>query len=200
MNKSKLEKSIEVKKMLYWIGIFVILIFCELFFFRKVIINNNLIGDRGDGRLTTIITEHWYNFFTGKEKFGELAMFYPISNVLSYSDLFFFYGIIHSCFRFLGMDMFNAYKYTLILIHLIGTVSMFYLLYKKLNLQIIWCLFGTIAFSFSSTYSLNLGHTQLGAYSMLPILMTLMICFFKNLKKSLVICLSEGIYIYLIFS
>ena len=184
------------KKIIVGALVFFILIFGEYFFFRNIIGTNKLFSDRGDGRLTMLLTEHWFNFFKGKEKFGELSMFYPATNVLAYSDMFLFYGIIHSCFRFIGLDIFNSYKYTLIFIHFIGTLSMYYLLSKKLKLNIIWSLFGTIAFSFSSTYATHLKHTQLCACSMLPLLLIFIINFFKNLEERK----TKNIYAFLIIT
>ena len=53
------------------------LVFCEGFFFRNVLGNDALFGDRGDGRLTMLITEHWWQFISGKEGFFELPFVYP---------------------------------------------------------------------------------------------------------------------------
>lgn len=192
------------RKIIIGVLVFFILIFSEYFFFRNIIGTNKLFSDRGDGRLTMLLTEHWFNFFKGKEKFGELAMFYPATNVLAYSDMFLFFGIIHSCFRFIGLDMFNAYKYTLILVHFIGTLSMYYLLSKKLKLNITWSLFGTFAFSFSSTYATHLGHTQLCACSMLPLLLIFIINFFENLeerrKKNIYAFLTITWYLFILYN
>ena len=170
------------KKVIAGILIFLILIFSEYFFFRNIIGTNNLMG-AGDTKLVTLIAEHWYNFLRGQEKFGELSMFYPAKNVLGYTDMFLFFGLIHSCFRFVGIDMFIAYKYTALFVHLLGTIFMFFLLYKKLKLKITWGLFGTIGFSFSTALAVNMGHTQLVAISMLPILLIFIIKFFENLKN-----------------
>ena len=170
------------KKVIAGILIFLILIFSEYFFFRNIIGTNNLMG-AGDTKLATLIAEHWYNFLRGQEKFGELSMFYPAKNVLGYTDMFLFFGLIHSCFRFVGIDMFIAYKYTVLFVHLLGTIFMFFLLYKKLKLKITWGLFGTIGFSFSTALAVNMGHTQLVAISMLPILLIFIIKFFENLKN-----------------
>jgi hypothetical protein len=170
------------KKVIAGILIFLILIFSEYFFFRNIIGTNNLMG-AGDTKLATLIAEHWYNFLRGQEKFGELSMFYPAKNVLGYTDMFLFFGLIHSCFRFVGIDMFIAYKYTALFVHLLGTIFMFFLLYKKLKLKITWGLFGTIGFSFSTALAVNMGHTQLVAISMLPILLIFIIKFFENLKN-----------------
>jgi len=164
---------------------FVILAFCEWFFFRNMIGTGDgaLFGDRGDGRLTTLLTEHWWRFFTGKEKFSELAMFYPAEGVLGYTDLLLGYGLIHSLLRMTGMDMFTAYKWTIIISHCAGTVTMYYLLKKKLGLRLQWALFGTLAFSFSDTYARDLCHTQLGAVSFLPVLLILFMGFLENFEN-----------------
>lgn len=161
---------------------FFVLSFCEWFFFRNIIGTGYgaLFGDRGDGRLTTLLTEHWWNFFTGKEKFSEIAMFYPAEGVLGYTDLLLAYGLLHSLLRLIGINMFAAYKWTIIISHCIGTVTMFYLLKRKLGIRLLWALFGTLAFSFSDTYARDLCHTQLGAVSFLPILLILFICFLEN--------------------
>lgn len=160
----------------------VILMFCEWFFFRNVIGGEGgaLFGDRGDGRLTTLLTEHWWNFFTGKEKFSELAMFFPAEGVMGYTDLLLAYGLLHSLLRLAGVNMFAAYKWTIIISHCIGTLTMYVLLKKKLGLRMQWALFGTLAFSFSDTYARDLCHTQLGAISFLPVLLILFIGFLEN--------------------
>lgn len=175
-NKKKWAKSVAV---------ILFLAFCEWFFFRNVIGTENgaLISNRGDGRLCTLLAEHWWNFFRGKEGFFEISMYYPVEFVLGYSDLLLGYGLIHSFLRFIGINMFTAYKWTLISIHCMGTATMYYLLKKKLNIRISWALFGTLAFSFSDTYARHLGHTQLGAISALPLLLVLLIGFIRNFEN-----------------
>lgn len=163
----------------------IILLYCECFFFRNIIGTEAgaLLGNRGDGRLTTLLTEHWWNFFNGREHFSEIAMFYPAEGVFGYTDLFLGYGLVYSVFRLVGINMFISYKYTLVVVHAMGTVSMYYLMNKKLNCNIYWSLFGTIAFCFSDTYARSLGHTQLNAISALPILLILFLNFLNNYKS-----------------
>lgn len=165
--------------------VMIVLVFCEWFFFRNVIGTSNgaLIGDRGDGRLTTLLTEHWWNFFNGKESFSEIAMFYPVEEVFGYTDLFLGYGLIFSVFRFMGIHMFISYKWTLIVVHVMGTVTMYYLMNKKLHCNVWWSLFGTIAFCFSDTFARHLGHTQLDAVSALPLLLILFLGFIDNYEN-----------------
>ena len=150
------------------------------------------MGNRGDGRLTMLLTEHWWNFLKGREKFSEIAMFYPCEDVFGYTDLFLGYGVIYSLFRLVNINMFMAYKWTLILVHVMGMLSMYYLLRHKLKCNTTWALFGTVGFCFSNAYAVNLGHTQLNAISCLPVFLILLINAienFDNRKK-------RNIYIY----
>ena len=142
----------------------------EFVFFRNVIGHDYLIGDNGDGRLTMLLTEHWYNFFCGREAFTELAFFYPDTTVLGYTDMFLGFGLVHSVLRFIGLNMFVAYKYTLIFIHLFGSLCMLYLLHSVMKCNRYWSLFGVVAFSFSNAFAIHIGHTQLTALSLVPLL------------------------------
>ena len=169
-----------MKKTISLLAIGALLIFCEWFFFRNLWGTDLLIGNNIDGRLTNLITEHWWNFFHGRESFGELSMLYPVKNAIGYSDIFLGFGIIHSVLRLFNFDMYDAYTNTLIVVHCIGTLSMFYLCYKKLTLSMLWSLFATVAFQFSSTYSLHLLHTQLMALSVLPIITIFIVDFFNK--------------------
>lgn len=157
-----------------------LLILCEAFFFRNILGNDGLIGDRGDGRLTNLLAEHWWRFFQGKENFSELLMFYPAQGVIGYTDLFLGHGLIYSAFRLAGMNMYEAYKFALIVMHCMGTASMYYLLQKKLRLSHTWAFFGTMAFCCSDTFARHMGHTQLLAVSMLPLLLLFFIGFVQN--------------------
>ncbi|MBQ3366907.1 MAG: hypothetical protein IJG43_09540 [Acidaminococcaceae bacterium] len=142
----------------------------EFVFFRNVIGHDFLIGYSGDGKLTMLLTEHWYNFFCGREAFAELAFFYPDEAVLGYTDMLLGFGLIHSILRFLGLNMFVAYKYTLIIVHLFGSLCMFYLLHSVMKCNRYWSLFGVTVFSYSNAFAVNIAHTQLTALSLLPLL------------------------------
>lgn len=159
--------DIEILKNLF--VVFLILL-GEFVFFRNVIGHDYLIGNSGDGRLTMLLTEHWYNFFCGREAFTELAFFYPDTAVLGYTDMLLGFGLIHSILRFLGLNMFVAYKYTLIITHLFGSLCMFYLLHSVMKCNRYWGLFGVVAFSFSNAFAIHISHTQLTALSLVPLL------------------------------
>ncbi len=155
----------------------------ELYFFRNIIGTGQLISDGSDGRLTMLIAEHWYNVFKGKASIMDMGMFYPAKNTLAYSDMLLGFGLIHSVLRVVGLDIFRAYKYTIMLVHLTGTVSSYYLLHRKLNLCAGWSVFGTVMFSFSSTYAVHIYHTQLVSLSLIPLAAVFVISFYNNLKN-----------------
>ena len=160
-----------------------ILLFCEAFFFRNVLFNDRLIADNLDGRLTMLITEHWHRVVCGKASVADIGMMYPSPNTLGYSDLLLVYGVIHTLLRFAGLDVFLAYKYTIIAVHIFGTFTAYYLLKRVLNCRHFWTLFGVIAFSFSDTYAAHIGHTQLAAISFLPFVTILWVRFFQNFNN-----------------
>lgn len=172
------------KKIVETAFIIISLLFCEWFFFRNIVFTGTgaLISDRADGRLTMLLTEHWWNFFNGKEKFSEIAMFYPADDVFGYTDLFLGYGILHSLLRAIGLNIFVAFKWMLILTHIFGTFTTYYLLNRKLSVKFGWSIFGTMAFCFSDTYARFLVHTQLNAVAYLPLLLILLVGFIENYK------------------
>ena len=161
----------------------ILLVLMEGFFFRNVLFSNNLIGDAWDGRLTMLFTEHWFHVFRGEASVVDMGFFYPAQNTLAYSDMFLGFGIIHSLFRMAGLDIFLAYKATIICVHLIGTIATFILLYKCLGVDVLWSLFGTTTFSFSSTFALHIGHTQLAALSLVPLLAIFLVSYFKHMDR-----------------
>lgn len=158
-------------------------IIIELFFFRNVIFNSNLLGDFGDGRLLTLMLEHYYNFVNGKESFNNLNIFYPASNTLGYSDMLLGLAIPYIPLRFLGLDMLLATKCSCILIHFLGTISIIYFLYKELNLKLLPTIIGAICFSYANSYSVSTSHIQLFTISLVPLLLIFISKFFNNLNN-----------------
>ena len=167
----------------YAVSAIVLLCVCEWFFFRKMYGSVLLFGDTGDGRLTMLITEHWYHVFQGRASVTELGIFYPAPNTLGYSDLLLGFGLIHSVFRLFGLDMYLAYKYTILFVHAVGTFTCWYLLKRVLGVKPVWAFFGTLAFSFSDSYITSLNHAQLVAISLIPLFATFVIRFFQFLPE-----------------
>lgn len=183
------KKTISVKDV---IAVAVILA-AEVFFFKKLIFSENMLGDLGDGRFVPLITDHWFKFFQGKEPFGEIPIFYPYTHALGYSDFHFGYGIVYSILRLFGMDLYGAFKWCIILIHAAGSIVMYYLLRNRFKCDMIWALTGTAAFSYCPALTGISNHPQLFAAAMLPELLLFFMGFvqgFESRKK-------RNIYAYL---
>ncbi len=178
MNKTRKKQKLSL--LICW----AILLIGEIVFFRNVLTNDLLFGDNGDGRLTMLFTEHWYHVFTGQQSLANMGFFYPVTNTLGYSDIFFTFGLLHTLLRFLGCDVFIAFKTTLMLVHLFGTYSCFYYLKRQLKVNSFWSLFGTMAFSFSPSYALHLAHTQLFTLSFLPVQAIFITQFFQDFSNT----------------
>ena len=140
----------------------------EAVFFRNVLFSGQLIGNSGDGRLCTYLAEHWYRVFLGLDSVRDLNMFYPAENVLGYTDMFLGIGVIHSFFRIVGVNLYTAFKLSIIAIHVFGTFSFFFLMRNTIKVRTVWALMGTAAFSFSNAYAVNIGHPQLVCLSVVP--------------------------------
>ena len=160
-----------------------ILLGLELFFWRNIIFTDNMLGDLGDGRFTALITEHWWQFLCGRERFGSIPIFYPNQTALGYSDLHLGFGVFHALFRLLGMDLYLAFKWSVFALHLLGLLSMFYMLRRTLGLGNVWSVFGTVAFSHCCALSAVSLHPQLFAAGMLPLLFIFYAGFVRNFEQ-----------------
>lgn len=179
------------------------IILFEMFFFKRILGNDLLIGDSGDGRLNNLIVEHWFQVFKGNEKFNNLNIFYPITNTISYTDMLFGLSIPYSLFRFFGLNMFLSNKLTLILIHLLGSISLFIFLNKKIKINSIWSLIAIIIFSYSSGFYNRSAHTQMFSLSIIPIFLIFFYNFFalnNNKKKFTSLIISISIFSLILYT
>lgn len=160
----------------------IIIIILEIIFFRNIVCSSKLIGDIIDARLNNLIVEHWFQFFCGNENLNNLNIFYPIENTLSYTDMLLGLAIPYSLLRLFGMNMFLANKIVLILTHVIGSLTLYYLFKNKFKCNILCSLIGMSLFSYSSAYYTKTGHTQLFTISLLPIFIYFIYNFFENLN------------------
>ena len=104
-----------------------------------------------DTLLILRIQEHWFEVFTGKADWRNLGFFHPLENTLGFSDSFFLFGVSHSIFRFLGLDMFEAYAANLTFISLLGYWGMCLLLWRGLALKFPLSLFFSFLFLVSQS-------------------------------------------------
>lgn len=181
-----------------------LLIVLEIVFFRNIIFSDGLIGNRLDGRYTNWIAEHWYEFFSGKKELGYIPEFYPMTNWgLTSSVLMMLNGMVHSLFRTLGFDFYDAFKLAIMLVHFFGTICMYVFLNKKMGMKPVWAIAGTCIFSFSNNYAVKLYHTQLVVMSLIPFMLIMIAGFVKNYRTrykrniyafALIISMAIGVY------
>lgn len=153
------------------IAILSIILLMEIFFFRALFTDGAMIGEINDSRLNNLIMEHWYHFFQRTEKFDTLSEFYSYTGTVSYTDMLFADGIFYSILRFIGVGMYTANTITLVVVHLCGSVSLYYLLNSILDFSSYAAFLGVITFSFGNGYAVRIGHTQMMALSLLPLIL-----------------------------
>lgn len=170
---------------LFWDGIFLILIIVmTLFFFRDVLPQGRMIGDRGDARLNNLIAEHWYKVFCGEDRYNNLSMFYPVQNTVSFTDMSLVTAIFYSGLRAMGIGMFAAYKIVVIGVHFAGSLALYCLLNKVLGCKKYASFAGVVAFSFAMGYSNRIIHTQMTAVSYLPVILIFLILAVKHFENA----------------
>ena len=165
-NQKNSDKKIEI---ILTIFALLTIAFLEYIFFAKVLFNDKLIGETNDSRLNNLLVEHWYHVFCGQESFSVVNIFYPMPNTVAFTDMLVGFAIPYSILRAFGMNMFLANKIVLILFHVFGSYSFYYLLNKKFKISSLWALLGVVIFSYSSAYYIRIGHTQLIAISLIPL-------------------------------
>lgn len=156
----------------------------EYVFFAKVLFNDALIGDINDSRLNNLLVEHWYNAFCGKESFSVVNIFYPMPDTVAFTDMLLGFAIPYSILRAFGVNMFLANKIVLIAFHIMGSYTMYYLLRRKFKISSLWSFVGVVIFSYSSAYYVRIGHTQLMAISLIPVLIIFIYSFFEYFESN----------------
>ena len=153
---------------LFYLGLIAAL---EVFFFRSLRSADALPGDHSDACLNNLIMEHWFHFFRGKEPFDSLSQFYPVKDTVSYTDMLLGYAPLYSLLRFAGLSLFQAGKYTVVLIHAAGSFSLFTFLKKHLKTGNYAAFLGVLCFSFANGYAVRFRHTQMIAVSLIPLIL-----------------------------
>ena len=128
-------------------------------------------GDRGDARLVAYLMEHWYQVFQGAVNWRSPAVFYPVEGTIGYADLLLGYGIVYSGLRTIGLGIFEAAEFTIILFNFLNYLVCFVLLNKVLRFNLLASIAGATFFAFNSPKLMQLGHLQLQPIPFLPLAM-----------------------------
>lgn len=183
-NTLKIRNGRKVAALLQDSVFLIFILAATLFFFRDVLPQGRMIGDRGDARLNNLIVEHWYKVFCGEDRYNNLSMFYPVSNTVSFTDMSLMTGLFYSGLRAMGISMFAAYKMVLIGVHFAGSLALYCLLTKVLRLKEYASFAGVVAFSFAMGYSNRIVHTQMTAVSYLPVILIFLILSIKHFENA----------------
>ena len=120
---------------------------------------NELLGDRGDARLSIVLYEHWFSFLTGKENLTSTVFFFPASHTLGLTDAFFAQGMVHSLFRFSGFGAIDSWVLTNIFLIILGILGISRLASRIFQSQVtVFCL--TLIASIGYPFVTQLGHIQ----------------------------------------
>lgn len=142
----------------FWINLLVPVI---VFFvnFSSLFSRNQLLGDRGDARLSIVLYEHWFSFFLGKENLTSTIFFFPATDTLGLTDAFFAQGMLHSILRFTGFETLDAWALTNIVLIFLGILGISRLASRIFHNQvIIFCV--TLLASIAYPFITQLGHIQ----------------------------------------
>lgn len=160
-----------------------VILLLEILFFYNVLLDDSLLGNRIDGKLTNYLCDHWFRYFSGKEDFGDFICFYPAKGTFSYSDLMLAFFVPYGILRLFGMGIYAAFKWAIIIIHTIGSYTMYYFMRKHLKFSIIPSVFSVICFSFSNPYYYAAVNLQMFAQSLLPVLLIFVWKYYESDKK-----------------
>jgi hypothetical protein len=129
------------------------------FNYSSLFSRNELLGDRGDARLSIVLYEHWYSFLTGNENLTSTIFFFPASNTLGLTDAYFAQGMVHSLFRFIGFGTIDSWVLTNIVLIFLGILGISRLASRIFQRQsIVFCV--TLLASIAYPFVTQLGHLQ----------------------------------------
>lgn len=139
-------------------------------------------GDRGDGRLVPFLLEHWYQVIIGNNSWLSPPMFYPVKGTLGYADLLLAYALPYSALRAVGLGIFEASTFTVLLLNFLNYLICFILLKKVLRLNLFPSCAGAFFFAFNSPKLVQLGHLQLQPLIFLPLALIFVLLFVQQAK------------------
>lgn len=137
-------------------------------------------GDRGDARLVAYLLEHWYQVIKGNNSWLSPPMFYPVKGTLGYADLLLGYVLPYSMLRTVGLGIFEAAEFTIILLNFLNYFVCFVLLKKLFRFNTLASCAGAAFFAFNSAKLVQLGHLQLQPLLFLPLSVIFVVLFVQR--------------------
>jgi hypothetical protein len=148
-----------------------------LFFFREFPQSHfvRITGDMGDSRFILGILEYWRQFFMGREVFASPQFFYPKQGVLGLSEAAFLFAAPYSLLRVFIADIYLAFQWTVMFVHVVGFASFYLLARRWLHLQSYSAAFGALLFSLTNSYYASAFHVHLRAVNFVPLILWLFV-------------------------
>lgn len=161
---------------LFSVALAVLLLFEFVFLGGLKLFTKNYVigGDSSSVRYATVIEEHWYKVFNGEEAATDFPGSVLSDKSIETSDLLFGRGIVYSFFRLCGLEEYQANNAVVVLLHTIGTISLFIFLNKRINCGLLWSILGSMAFSFSDSLMRNINGTAQIEFCLIPLLILLL--------------------------
>ena len=126
-------------------------------------------GDIGDARLNNYFLEHGYKWITGQvSSFWNAPFFYPVTQVMSFSDNHLGTLPIYSFFRFLHFDRETSYQLWFLAVFTLNYFCCAWVL-RKMSINALGAAAGAYVFAFSLPVIAQIEHSQLLQRFMIPL-------------------------------
>jgi len=130
-----------------------------------------LQGNDGDTRLEAYLCEHWFRVLHGQDSWRSPIFFYPVKDLLGWSDGYVLYQVFYAPLRLLGCDPFVALQGTVILLSLVGFVSFVVFVRTAFGAGRVVAGIGGLIFTFANSLILHAGFTQLNGVYIVPLIL-----------------------------
>lgn len=141
-------------------------------FYRQICFSgfDLVLGDVGDARFNNVILEHWWQMVQGRVPWLSPSFFYPVQEVLGYSDAGFLNAIPYVMLRALNLDRFVAGQIVIFVWIVLGWIGSILCFRVVLRLGVLATLLGAVLFVFPNAMAASSAHTQLWTVFCIPYL------------------------------
>ena len=152
-------------------------------------------GDLRDSRFNMYVLEHGYRWVTHlDDSFWSASFFYPVRNVITYSDNHLGSLPFYSVFRILGASRETAFQLWVVTIFALNYFVSYYVL-RKQNIEQIGATFGAYLFTFPAIIADQMPHIQLAPRFMVPVAFWMASLFLESGSiRSLILLLTACAY------
>ena len=168
-------------------------------FLRQVVFSrfDLLLGDVGDARFIGVILEHWWQVLQGTAPWLSPPFFFPVQEVLGYSDALFLNALPYVVLRFMGIDPFTSGQIVLLAMAALGWIGMVLFLRGCLKLSIFPTIVGAALFVFPNAMAVltRNSHSHFFAVYLIPYVAIGIYVFLRNFKNPTCIGIVAGILV-----